>query len=46
VAASKKVKSTTDGPATKKAKPSKTKTPATAKPAAKKGGSGTLVIVE
>jgi len=46
VAASKKVKSTTDGPATKKAKPSKTKTPATAKPAAKKGGSGTLVVVE
>ncbi|MGB8295265.1 MAG: type I DNA topoisomerase [Polyangia bacterium] len=46
MAASKKVKSTTDGPATKKAKPSKTKTPATAKPAAKKGGSGTLVIVE
>ena len=46
MAASKKVKSTTDGPATKKAKPSKTKTPATAKPAAKKGGSGTLVVVE
>jgi DNA topoisomerase I len=46
VAASKKVKSGTDGPATKKAKPSKTKTPGTAKPAAKKGGSGTLVIVE
>jgi DNA topoisomerase-1 len=30
----------------KKAKPSKTKTPTTAKPTAKKGGSGTLVIVE
>ena len=46
MAASKKVKSTTDGPAMKKAKPSKTKTPTTAKPTAKKGGSGTLVIVE
>jgi DNA topoisomerase-1 len=46
VAASNKVKSTADGPATKKAKPSKTKKPTTAKPAAKKGGSGTLVIVE
>jgi DNA topoisomerase-1 len=46
VAVSKKVKSGTDGPATKKAKPSKTKKPTTAKPAAKKGGSGTLVIVE
>jgi len=51
VAASKKVKSGTDGPATNKAKPSKTKKPtakAAAKPTAKKrvGGSGTLVIVE
>jgi DNA topoisomerase-1 len=46
VAVSKKVKSGTDGSATKKAKPSKTKKPTTAKPAAKKGGSGTLVVVE
>ncbi|HJX66756.1 MAG TPA: type I DNA topoisomerase [Polyangia bacterium] len=51
MAVSKKVKSGTDGPATKKAKPSKTKKPtakSAAKPTAKKrvGGSGTLVIVE
>ena len=46
MAVSKKVKSGTDGSATKKAKPSKTKKPTTAKPAAKKGGSGTLVVVE
>ena len=51
MAASKKVKSGTDGPATNKAKPSKIKKPtakSAAKPTAKKrvGGSGTLVIVE